>query len=64
MAKRAAYQYRLTLEQLVHTNGETGNKEPLTLKFENHNEIFGIIERLKQKNPFNDTSQATEFAIG
>jgi hypothetical protein len=63
MAKRA-YQYQITLEQLQLANGEPANHEPLQLTFENHDDIFNIIERLQQKDPFNSRVQAAEFAIG
>jgi hypothetical protein len=63
MATRG-YQYRLTLEQLTQSNGEPGAHAPMQLEFMNHDEIFSIIERLQQKDPFGDTQQATEFAIG
>lgn len=63
MAKKAN-QYKLTLEQITLANGEAGRHEPLILNFSNHDEIFNIIEKLKQKNHFNDEQQTTEFAIG
>lgn len=37
--------------------------EPLIVEFNNHDGIFFIIEKLKQKDPFNDKEQATQFAI-
>lgn len=63
MEKRAN-KYRLTLELLSTTKGETGTQEPLQLEFDNHDEIFSIIERIKSKNIFQSKEQATEFAIG
>lgn len=56
--------YRLTLEQLVLASGATGSAEPLQLAFENHDELFDIIQKLQAKDPFQDTQQATELAIG
>jgi len=32
--------------------------------FDNHDDIFAIIERIQRKNLFNDKNQATEFATG
>lgn len=63
MTKRAN-RYRLTLEQLELANGEKSSQAPLQLEFDNHDEIFGIIERMKQRNAFGDLNQAAEFAIG
>lgn len=63
MAKKT-HQYNLVLTQIALANGEPGNHLPLDITFENHDEIFGIIERLQQKDPFNNTAQAAEFALG
>ncbi|MBL3658279.1 DUF3861 domain-containing protein [Fulvivirga sediminis] len=55
--------YRLNLEAL--SLKEEGIEKPsITLEFENHDEIFTIIENLKEKNPFGGKNQAVEFAIG
>ena len=63
MEKRAN-KYRLTLELISTTNGETGLHEPLQLEFDNHDKIFSIINRIQSKNIFKSKEQATEFAIG
>ena len=56
--------YRLTLE-LIHTaKEEDSSYEPLQLEFDNHDEIFSIIKKLQEKDPFQNKQQATEFAIG
>ncbi len=55
--------YKLTLEQTALSSGETPNEQPLTFEFDNHDEIFRIIEAVKSKNLFSE-SDATEFAIG
>ena len=63
MAKRANT-YRLTLELRALASGEAAPPQSLELTFDNHDELFGIIDRLRQRNPFGDPAQATEFAIG
>lgn len=63
MEKRA-HLYRLTLEHQGTPKADQSLHEPLTLEFDNHDDIFAIIERLRQKDPFNSSNQATEFAIG
>lgn len=63
MAKRAN-KYKLTLEQVSLMNEETILSEPLSLEFENHDEIFQIIEKIKAKQLFEEENQSTEFAIG
>lgn len=37
---------------------------PITFEFDNHDEIFRIIEIIKEKDLFDNTNQATEFALG
>lgn len=63
MEKRA-HQYKLTLAYIKDAKGEAMSVEPLELTFENHDDIFAIIERQKAKGLFGDASQATEFTIG
>lgn len=63
MAKREN-KYKLLLEQVELANGEAGNREPIEIEFTNHDEVFGIIDRLRQKNPFGDTEKAAQFALG
>lgn len=62
--EKKAHQYKLTLEYLQNNKGDKMETSPLELVFENHDNIFAIIERLKQKNHFNDINQSQEFAIG
>ena len=63
MNKRA-YRYRLRLEQLAGTQPDSPKHEPVELDFENHDDIFSIIERLRERNLFEEPGQSTEFAIG
>lgn len=56
--------YHLTLRLLQTTNGKSELPKQVELQFENHDEIFGIIDRLKTKDPFGNPEQAVEFAIG
>lgn len=63
MEKRAN-KYRLTLELIATAKGETGVHGPLQLEFDNHDEIFSVIQRIQEKDIFQNKQQATEFAIG
>jgi hypothetical protein len=63
MAKRTN-KYRLTLEQVSLAKEETTLRSPMRLEFENHDEIFGIVEIVKEKNPFGDKDQSAEFTLG
>jgi len=62
--EKKAHQYKLTLEYLQNNKGDKIETSPLELVFENHDDIFAIVERLKQKNHFDDINQSQEFAIG
>ena len=55
--------YKLSLES-ISLKDDLNQKSNITLEFKNHDEIFTIIESLKEKNPFEDKNQAVEFAIG
>lgn len=63
MEKRA-HQYKLTLEYVKDAKGEAVSEPPIEFLFENHDNIFSIIEKQKDKNLFGNKQQATEFAIG
>lgn len=63
MEKRS-HEYKLKLEYLNDSKGETINVDPIELIFENHDNVFSIIEKMQNKDLFNDQQQATEFAIG
>ena len=57
--------YRLKLELLATAKQEDNtNYPPVELEFENHDNIFSIIERLQGKELFQSKNQAAEFAIG
>jgi len=63
MEKRA-HKYQLTLSYLETAKGEAVDKQPITLEFTNHDDIFSIVERLQSRDPFNNKNEAAEFAIG
>jgi hypothetical protein len=63
MSKKAN-RYKITLEPILLLNIETALPQALQLEFDNHDEIFNIIERVKQKNIFANNEQSTEFALG
>lgn len=60
--KTNKYHLKLNLEQ--YADGGTEPAKEIELVFDNHDEIFGIIERLMAKDPFNDPQQAAQFALG
>jgi hypothetical protein len=56
--------YHISLKLQQYANGDTLPAKELEFEFDNHDEIFGIIERIEAKNPFGDPSQAVQFALG
>lgn len=63
MSKRTN-QYLLFLAMTKNAKGESVSKDKMVnLRFDNHDDIFNIMERLKQKELFDD-DQTVEFAIG
>ncbi|WP_456312493.1 DUF3861 domain-containing protein [Pseudomonas shirazensis] len=63
MEKRSN-KYHLTLSLKEYANGDTQPAKELGIEFDNHDEIFSIIERIKDKNIFDSESEATQFALG
>ncbi|WP_022825023.1 DUF3861 domain-containing protein [Hymenobacter norwichensis] len=63
MAKRA-HHYRLRLEHLAPASPEQPIHAPLTLDFDNHDDILQIVERMEARQLFATPGQASEFAIG
>jgi hypothetical protein len=62
--KKQAHHYRLHLAHLQGLKPEDALHEPLEIEFDNHDDIFSIVEKLRGKDPFGDPAQATQFAIG
>ncbi len=58
------HQYKLTLQYLGNNKGKAVDKGTLEFNFENHDDIFSIIELIKAKGLFEDEQEATELAIG
>ncbi|MDA6068244.1 DUF3861 domain-containing protein [Flavobacterium sp. AC] len=63
MEKRSN-KYYLTLSLKEYANGETEPAKELGIQFDNHDEVFSIIEKIKDKNIFEDPNDATQFALG
>ena len=63
MAKRTN-KYKLTLEEISLAKEDDVKNDPLKLEFDNHDNLFNIINVVKSKTIFEDENQSTEFAIG
>ena len=56
--------YHLKLTSVAYADGSNEPVKQLEINFDNHDEIFGIIERVRLKDPFGNPAQAEEFALG
>lgn len=56
--------YNLKLTQIETVKNDDYQAKSLEIEFENHDEIFQIINRIKEKNLFENENQSIEFAIG
>ncbi|GAA4165820.1 DUF3861 domain-containing protein [Chryseobacterium ginsenosidimutans] len=62
MEKRSN-KYHLELKELSLKDGSGGTKT-LEFDFENHDDIFQILDVIKSKNIFSNEQTAREFALG
>ena len=57
------YTYSLILSGLEDKSGVKRTEE-LQFEFENHDDIFDIVDRIKSKSVFEEEKTVTEFVIG
>lgn len=62
--EKKGYNYKLTIEAITNPQGEHINKDPIEHFFQNHDDLYKIIEMAKSKNLFENPDQSTEFALG
>jgi hypothetical protein len=55
--------YKVTLEHTYSPAAEDLHRR-VEVVFDNHDNLFAIIDIMQQKDLFNDMGQSTEFAIG
>jgi len=55
--------YSINLKELVLKDKSVAEKN-LEFEFENHDNIFNIIDILKAKNLFDNNNESVEFAVG
>lgn len=63
MNKRT-HEYEVAFSYLKNNKGEEVNKEPIRFPFENHDDVYKILDILTEKNLFEDKDQTAQFAIG
>lgn len=62
--KKKSNTYKLKLELVELLRPDDKEYEPIELEFGNHDNIFAIIERMKNRNRFKTEQDSVEFAIG
>jgi hypothetical protein len=61
MAKK--YQFKITVEPVVSSEGRESTSQPLNFQVGNHDDILQIVQRMRQGTHF-DENTATAFAVG
>lgn len=56
--------YRIKLEQVSLMKEDAKLSDPIIVEFDNHDDIFKIIEIMREKNLFEEKNHSVEFAIG
>lgn len=60
----SGYKYRVNLEMIKSKVDGDNLPEPLEFDFENHDNIFHIINKLQEKKIFESNQEIEEFAVG
>lgn len=55
--------YKIQLAEVALKNGGSASKR-IEFEFENHDDLFDIIEKMKRKNIFGNEDHDVEFALG
>ncbi len=63
MAKKSN-KYKLKLELVELVRPDDTEYHPIVLEFDNHDNIFNIVELMKQRDRFKTKQDSIEFAIG
>lgn len=59
------HRFRITVEALSDRKGEPVDKAPLSFEVENHDDILGIVERIKAREDLNfGENNSAAFAVG
>ncbi|MCC8188679.1 MAG: DUF3861 domain-containing protein [Bacteroides sp.] len=58
------YKYHISLRMTEDKGSHTEIPSSIEVDFDNHDNIYHIIEKLKEKEPFNSEEEVRQFAIG
>jgi len=64
MSEKRTHEYEVTFKYLKDNKGETVDQEPAAFTFQNHDNVFKIIDILTEKGLFKEKEQTLQFAIG
>ncbi len=64
MSEKRVNEYEIIFRHLKNNKGELLDKQPVEFLFQNHDDVFKIIEMLSEKNLFREKSQTIQFVIG
>ncbi len=56
--------YQVSINQISNKEGESVQVAPIEFLFENHDDVFGIVQKIKEKQLFDDENDSKQFAIG
>jgi hypothetical protein len=54
-----SYRYKITVEALTGANGEPVEGQTLSFEAENHDDILGVVERMRARLPFDEDTIAS-----
>lgn len=64
MSEKRVHEYEITFKHLKNNKGEILDNKVVDFVFANHDDIDVILEKLGEKNLFNDAEQTKQFVIG
>ncbi len=64
MSTKRFHEYEVIFKYLTDNKGEKVDKEPIEFLFQNHDDVFNIVDVLTEKDLFEDKSQTVQFAVG
>lgn len=64
MSEKRIHEYEVIFKYLKDNKGNAVDKEPITFAFQNHDDVFKIVDVLSEKELFAEESQTRQFAIG
>lgn len=64
MAEKRINEYEVIFKHVKNNKGELLEDQSIGFHFENHDDVFKIIEILSEKDLFKEKTQTLQFAVG